>query len=131
MAVLAVLPDRLVLHPAVAPVFIIVAAHLLDCELVAAAAFLHPAVGLDPQALGLVIVAAVAAVPVFAIVGIQPVAQLPVMEEIVAGMAAQADQHPGHLPLGGVVIRQILQGRVEGAAEAVAEFSRRCSRGWW
>jgi len=65
---------------------------------------------------------AVAVVPVFVVVEIQPLVLPPVMVGMVAGMAAQVDQHPGRLQLEDLVTLQIPRERAEERGEVVAHY---------
>lgn len=94
MVVLAGLPGQAVAQVIQAAVgFIMAAAHYLVLELMAVMVFQGRVPEQVPQDHGLVIVVAVAVVPVFVVVEIQPLVLPPVMVAMVAGMAAQVDQH--------------------------------------
>jgi len=123
MVVLAGLPGQAVFQVIQAAVgFIILVAHYLVLELMAVMVCQGRVPEQVPQDHGLVIVVAVAVVPVFVVVEIQPLVLPPVMVGMVAGMAAQVDQHPGRLQLEDLVTLQIPRERAEERGEVVAHY---------
>lgn len=123
MVVLAGLPGQAVVQVIQAAVgFTTLAAHYLVLELMAVMVFQGRVPEQVPQDHGLVIVVAVAVVPVFVVVEIQPLVLPPVMVAMVAGMAAQVDQHPGRLQLEDLVTLQIPRERAEGRVGVVADY---------